>query len=205
MSTEAENIEIFRELVEIWARERINKIYSNAGPHEANIVMSTIFKYSKKSVKIFAKDLNGVISECDGCDDSFFINLNSFLQQPKSKLEVIIESLPEKKTNQQLRFYNLLLQRAQVEQSKPVQERKVEFKKATTEFLNDNKKLRIDELKSTVPYDPINYAIGDETIFRYQYDSSRKAAKFSFNNENIVNFLKNNFDSYFNQLPNVVT
>lgn len=76
------------EYVEKLASTMENEVFFNSGPTHASIVMSRIFKYSNKTVKIFCGGFNGDVSN----DPTYLKYAEEFLNKSDTKLIAIVEN-----------------------------------------------------------------------------------------------------------------
>lgn len=79
----------YRIAIENLAKNSSSSLFENSGPSHAAIVMGNIFKNSNKSVKIFAGDFNGAVS-----DNPYYLEgLKSYLAKGKP-IQIIFENNP---------------------------------------------------------------------------------------------------------------
>ena len=76
----------YSELVEKLASNKDGLIFLNSGKEHASIVMSNIFKYSTKNVKIFAGDFNGSV-----CGDSNYQREFKKFVERSGKVQIILQ------------------------------------------------------------------------------------------------------------------
>lgn len=81
-------IKEYTEFVEKLASTSENEVFFNSGPVHAAIVMSRIFKYSEKNVKIFCGGFNGEVSN----NDEYLKYLDEFLSKPETSITAIVEN-----------------------------------------------------------------------------------------------------------------
>jgi len=81
--------ENYKEFVENLASEGRDELFFNSGPINAAFVMSRIFKYSEKTVKIFCGNFNNTVLN----DEEYLKYLEAFLKRGKLKI-LVEEELP---------------------------------------------------------------------------------------------------------------
>ncbi|HKR06839.1 MAG TPA: hypothetical protein VJY62_19545 [Bacteroidia bacterium] len=192
LTTNKEYLE-FLEKCENWANSNSTEIYSNDGAPQANAVMSTIFKKSQEQIRIFANNVDGTISQCCECDDTFMKSLGEFISRPNTNLKVVIQTKPDHPA----KFFNFLVHKSKEENSR------VELKIASSAFLNNILSKRPPGEKSVRGNEYIHFATGDSHMFRIEYDSVLHNAKFSFKNETFTKLLIDDFDSFLSSCEKV--
>src|ERR1700722_10490935 len=85
------NIEAYRVLIEQIADQSDPNAFYNSAKEHASIVMANIFKKSKISLRILARDLNGAVSN----DYDYQVNLTKFLHKENGHLYVLLEKIPK--------------------------------------------------------------------------------------------------------------
>lgn len=76
----------YTEFVEKLASQGKDEVFFNSGPEHAAIVMSRIFKYANKEVRILCGGFNGAVSN----DEEYLRYLEAFLQKG-GKLKILVE------------------------------------------------------------------------------------------------------------------
>ena len=135
-------LEEYKADLDILFKKNLSIQFNNKGKDHAILVMSKIFDSSYKSIKIFARDFNGDISD----NQLYLESLKAFLSKNESKIQVIFEGNP----NPDSRALNVLRQ-FQVKNPE-----KVELKKANQTQINEFKEYLINDEKM------IHFAIGDD-------------------------------------------
>ncbi len=190
-----QELKLFRADLNELASKKSSDTLSNDGPQKANAVMSTIFNHATNEIRIFANDMDGTISECVDCDNTFLNSLQTFLQRPGTRLKVIIE----KKPDMQKQLFTFLKSKHDESKSTNELDRKVDFRIASPEFKTEIASARPKDQNSEVDNELIHFATGDPSLFRVEYDSKSHNATFSFNNEPVTTYLNKIFDSHFKE------
>lgn len=167
----------YTENIENLAKTKDTIIFKNSGADHAAAVISRIFKYADKEVRLFVYDMDGAINK----KGDYLQNLTDFLKKGK-KISVLFEDKPKKDTE----VFELL--------SRPEYTEQIQLKKANEAFLRDCKKISVDEFKFT---------LGDDRMFRIENDSNKHTAFCSFNNDVYPKILIDIFDKHFSECQNI--
>lgn len=174
------NLENYKKSVEILALTESNLVFKNSNHYHANIVLVNIIKGSKNNICIYDDNLSGDIADID---NQFVTELTESVRNKEIKLKICVkERHPE--NNFQTQLINL-------SKSNPD---KVFIRIANEEFR--------DSIISNFESD-LNFAIGDEKMFRLEYGDSvanERKAFCSFNNEDYSTRLSKVFNRYFDTL-----
>jgi hypothetical protein len=144
--------EAYRIAIENLAKNNDPSVFNNSEPAHAAIVLGNIFKNSNNSVKIFAKDFNGKVSD----NDYYTTYLKSYLDKNKP-ITVVFEEVP-KPTSKAL---------ALLQKYKCIKDSNISIK-----VLTEN-----SPLKSSP-----NFTVGDNKMFRVETSKEDYTAVCSFNN-----------------------
>lgn len=170
----------YKEFVSELAANKDGKTFFNSGKDHASVVMSNIFKYSNNTIRMHSGNLNG-----DVCKDSDYIsNLDNFLAHDNTKLYLSLDQYDDKKMNREI--YTLLKFYQRNYTSKVIV-------KTTKGYFIDN-----DTRQKT------HFIVGDDSMYRLEYNTSDYQARCSFSNEEDCKVLINLFDTLFNN-PNQAT
>jgi hypothetical protein len=174
------NLENYKKSVEILALTESNLVFKNSNQYHANIVLTNIFKNSKKIIRIYDDNLSGDIADLD---NQFMTELVEFTKNKDTVLKICIKEHCQINTFQ--------TQIVNLSKSNP---NKVYIKIASQEFR--------DSIANNFDSD-LNFAIGDEKMFRLEYgdtEAKERKAFCSFNNEEYPIKLSRVFNNYFESL-----
>lgn len=161
----------YQRIVEQLALEGKPLTFNNSGPSHASIVISTIFKYTKKIIRIYAKNLDGTISNIGDYQNE----LNEMVNRD-IKIKLIIDELPKPFSEAFLILHDFSAKS------------KATIKFSSQEFRNG----------IAFHYNPnTHFIIGDEEKFRLEYDNFKHQALCGFNNLKISAQLISLFDEHF--------
>lgn len=154
------------------ADKKQDALFFNTGALHASFVMSTIFDSSKETIKIFAGNLCGQVSDTE----TYRTSLNHFLSK-NGKLQVLLQeskmiTSAEPPIFDMLKFYNI------------VKFGNVEVKKLKGSMLG----LEGD----------MHFTVGDNKMYRLEYDVESFKAEGNFNNPIESGRLSTIFDDAFN-------
>jgi hypothetical protein len=170
------NIEEYRNYIEQLAIEGKKLTFSNRGEQHALIAISTIFKYSKKELLIFAGDLCGKVAT----NQLYINNIEKFLNK-NGHIKILLDSYSDasnfKETNNSLfeifKYSN--------------------FFKPNSIVVKSSKVI----LKLGENSEQIHFTVGDDAMFRLERDTKTFAATGSFNDIEFCSILKTNFNDIF--------
>ena len=175
----------FRKNIEDIARNKTSSILSNDSPEQANVIIANIFRHAENRVRIFAKNLDGEISSNAMAGNYYFNALDEFLGKPNSTLDVLIEESPAKESF----LFAKLKQKSSVSNQ-------VRFKFASEEFKEEVRKLRPEDQPASQESELLHFVVGDNSMFRIEYDLKSHKANFCFNNEEVSTQLNKLFEDH---------
>jgi Iap family predicted aminopeptidase len=148
--------------VDALAKVREDRTFFNSGPNHAAIVMSRIFKYSDKVVRIFSGGFNGAVSN----DSEYLQELEGFLSRG-GKVQVVVEKdLSDKESTKIYKVLRKFPDRVAVYQT-------------DLQVLNQETK------------QPVHFAVGDETMLRVETSTDDYTAQVNFGNvDEAATFIK---------------
>lgn len=164
--------------IELLAETKSTDIFRNAGDAHAVVVFYHIFKNSKSTVRILAKNLCNVVTQSKLYRDA----LISFLSNGKSTLQLLLEetgvdALDKKQEDSIFKF--LLPYRDQI----TIKKTDKKIKRGTAE--------------------EIHMCIGDNSMYRIETDTKNRHAEGCFNDSEYVSILIQEFDKLFNSATDV--
>ena len=174
------NLENYKKSVEILALTESKLVFKNSYHSHANIVLTNIIKYSKKSICIYDDNLSGDIANID---KQFITELIETIRNKETVLKICVKD--------NCQFNNFQTEIVNLSKSYPD---KIYIKIASQEF-------RESIVKSFES--DINFAIGDDKMFRLEYgdiEANERKAFCSFNNEEYPSKLSKIFNTYFEKL-----
>ncbi len=176
-----EQILEFAAIVEKYAEDRNDGIYSNSGPVHASIVLGNIFKNTTKSIFAFVEDLNGTVTNHPYCKENF----DRMLSNQEIEINYILRNNPFNDKKIDKTVINKLIERARLNP-----------KKTKLYLLKDSDK----DIYSD------NFTLSDESAYRYENDTKNYIAFFSFKDKEktntsrireIFNILQTNYSELF--------
>lgn len=174
---EKKSIIEYRESIERFASDSSELVFDNSGIDHAAVVLSTIFKYSEDTIRIYAHNMNGEISSQECYKDSIenFINSSKKLMiavdKPENLSETIKKYLANKCSNVEVKIANESFKRELISSSK-------------------------DKILH-------HFAVGDKKMIRVELDSQSHKALCSFNLPKTSNTLINIFDKHYKNFETV--
>lgn len=178
-----DQIEIYRKSVEILALTESNLIFKNSNPIHANIVLTNIVKNSNEKILIYDDDLSGDIANVDL---QFITEITEYVKNKNGVLKICVKGLCEKN-----KFQDQIISLANDYPEK------VYIKLANPEFRENI----IKEFNSD-----LNFAVGDEQMFRLEYGNTlleERKAFCSFNNEEYPLKVDNFFAKHYENLKSL--
>lgn len=145
--------------VEDLAKSSTDEFFFNSGPIHAAIVMSNIFRFSNKIVRIYTGGFNGAISN----DKNYRINLEAFLSRDGSKMKIL--ALKDYRKKETCKIFSIL--------DKYIH--KVEYKLTDSIVINKDDNT------------PIHFTIGDEKMTRVELNISNYIAQVNLGNHDFAN------------------
>lgn len=170
---EIKALEEYRKSVDYLADEGNNLEFNNKDEYHAAFVMAAIFRSAKKSIKIFAGNFSGEIS-----------NSKIYLDQLKNsihgdtKVEVVFENTP----NENSECLNMLKGLKKAGKNIHLSVLPPKYKKDVLD----------KQLNGAIGH----FTIGDDRMFRYETDKNKFTAYCNFDDKNIVSTLNKNFDIF---------
>lgn len=167
----------YKHSVSLLADSKSPLTFNNSGPSHASIVISTIFKHTKSRIRIYAKNLDGTISNIGDYQEE----LNQMLQRRVS-IQVIVDEIPKPHSNA---FKILHANNASVE----------------IKFSSDELKKNL-----AFHYNPdTHFIVADDLMFRLEYDNYRHQALCGFNDTKRSQQLIDIFDSHFEDCKTIIS
>lgn len=167
-----DDLKKYREAIDILARKSEDFIFDHGGIEKSSIIMSTIFKYAKSCLRIYAGNLNGGISN----QENYLNNLNDFIErggEVKVLIQVINSTSPSK-AYQLLDMYS---------------------------GFNENVKILPTDTELIDPrrHKSFHFTVGDNKMLRVETDTENYVGYASFNSPEIAKKLSDIFDKIFQQ------
>jgi len=171
-SNHADNavLNLFIEKIEFLASNQVSEDFFNSGSNHALIVLKTIAKYAKNSIKILAGNLCTSISS----DPEYLNHLKNFFLGG-GKIQVLLCDFENGNDHFNKGIYKLF----------------VEYKNSV-ELKKTNARFEIQE------GNPIHFTVADNRMYRLETDVNGKVARGNFNDTKNSTILENAFDSVFN-------
>jgi hypothetical protein len=172
-----ENIEEllkYEKKVKSLAMTQSEMLYYNSGADHASIVMESIFNTSNNVIRIFAGNFNDEV--CQKTGDRYVKALKNYLLKGK-KVMVLLNELENKET------YNLILD--------------VLKQYSSSDKYRNNISVRLTTFKPQQDGLSIHFTVGDDLMYRLEYDTKNFLAEFSFNRKDKVASLTKIFDSVY--------
>jgi phosphatidylserine/phosphatidylglycerophosphate/cardiolipin synthase-like enzyme len=158
------------------ANTKSNELHYNSGADHASIVMESIFDTASEEIKIFAGNFNEEVCQKPG--ERYIQSLKRYLLKGV-KIKVLLNdsgSIGQK---------NLVLSLLKRYSSN-------DFYKDNISVKTTNKTVSRDDFKN------IHFTVGDNRMYRLEYDTQSFLAEFSFNREEKSKSLSLEFDTIFN-------
>jgi hypothetical protein len=172
-----ENIEEllkYEKKVKSLAITKSEMLYFNSGADHASIVMESIFNTSNNLIKIFAGDFNDEV--CQKTGDRYVKALKNYLLKGK-KIMVLLNELENKEK------YNLILD--------------VLKQYSSSDKYKQNISVKLTTFKPQQDGLNVHFTLGDDLMYRLEYDTKNFLAEFSFNRKDKVASLTKIFDSVY--------
>ncbi len=151
-----------------------DELIFNSGPVHAAIVMSRIFKYSMKEVKIFCGGFNGAVSN----DYEYLYFLEEFLKRKGTRLSILAEA--DLSNNNTSKVYELLKK----------------YSDKVTMYKTPHKvRYSIDNDKIA----NIHFTVGDNKMLRLETNTDEYIAQVNFGNEDSAGFYKSIFQQIWDK------
>lgn len=166
----SEDLNKYRKAINNLAGKNEDLIFDHAGVEKSSIIMSTIFKYAKSSLRIYAGNLNGGISE----KKEYLSSLNNFIER-EGEVKVLIQNIDSTNPSE---AYQLLDMYSGFNEN-------VKILLTNTELINPKK------------HQSFHFTVGDNNMFRVETDTKNFAGYASFNSPEIAKNLCEIFDSIF--------
>jgi hypothetical protein len=173
-----DDIDSYRESIIEWAKERKPIVFPNKGSQHAAIVIGQIFNEAKDIVRIYAKNMNGDISEFQ----DYRFGIENFLNCNTNRLKVLLDEKPNPESSTLM----FILNKAKQENNN------ISVKFASSEFRGKLEAIRKNS------NDKLHFTIGDNSMVRIETNDETHEAKFcSFNKPSTAQPLAEFFDYYF--------
>lgn len=172
-----ENIEEllkYEKKVKSLAITKSEMLYFNSGADHASIVMESIFNTSNNLIRIFAGNFNDEV--CQKTGDRYVKALKNYLLKGK-KIIVLLNELESKEK------YNLILD--------------VLKQYSSSDKYKQNISVRLTTFKPQQDGLNVHFTLGDDLMYRLEYDTKNFLAEFSFNRKDKVASLTQIFDSVY--------
>ena len=154
----------YDEAIKTLADLKDSEIFDNSGPDHGTIVMSNIFRTATDHIRIFAGNLNGMVSK-----DEYLKELENYLSKG-NKLSLILEKTPYRDSKKTTAIDII--------------------EKYQKKFPN---KISITCLNKNNPFLNlgIHFTVGDDRMYRFETDVTKFTARCSFNDSAFaINLLK---------------
>lgn len=171
---EALELFIYEKEVKFLAKSRSDVLYYNSGANHASIVMESIFNTALSEIKIFAGNFNDEV--CSNQGDRYVKALKGYLLKGK-KLKVLLNDVNT------IGSYNLILD--------------VLKQYASSEKFKNNISVRTTVVKPKQDSFDIHFTVGDNSMYRLEYDTQKFLAEFSFNRPEKAKSLASRFDEIY--------
>ena len=151
------------------AEEKSQLVFPNFGPHNAGVVISNMFRMSKRDVIIYTHSFNKDVAR-------YYINdLHKFLDDKKGKMKILVEKdcIHKNEVIEEISKYS-----------------------ANIEIRVISEK-GIDELKREFNNKDCHLSVYDGEMFRLEIDKSSRKALCSFSNKEIAETLTKRFEKIF--------
>lgn len=168
----------YKTAIEHLSKTRTSFAFQNSGPAHASIVISTIFKNAENAVRIYANNINGVISDIG----DYLESVERYIKKGKEFMLIVKNEVPPNS--------NLLKLLKDLSVNYP----NITVKKANKEFVSSIKNLYNKE---------VFFVVGDKASYRLELDNSTHVATCNFNDESIASLLVNAFDKHYKACPNL--
>lgn len=165
----------YRELLDTLRNGRVNMSITNSGPQHADQLISAIVRSSERELRMFAKNMNGDVHGVKG--STLVDDLRKAVVERGVKVQVLLSDRPEKLSDLLMALVSLREETG-----------KVSIRYAPKPFMDRV----IDQFKA------LNYfTVGDDGMYRRQYDSNQQIAVGNFNDPVTAKQLASLFDSAF--------
>jgi len=166
----------YEKAVDYMAEIKSDKVFSNDSRDHAAIVMSKIFKYSEKELRIYANNFNGAVSS----QKKYLDSLTSFIRK-EGRISLVYKSEPDDSS----------LAYQMIKKYKQKFDSKVRIKQANGKF---------NQLIGTVLNEDYHFAIGDDNMLRIEVKPAPVFGAFvCFNSKKEAEKLVRVFDEFFEE------
>jgi len=155
--------------VYILANKELNLEFNNKDSFHASIVMSSIFEKSNKSLQFFSGSFKG-----DICDQPLYLDALKTALNKDITIDIIFENNPNADSECYKLLKNTINSKA-----------KISVSKIDSKYLTNVRDLNI-KLH--------HFLIGDDKMFRYEFDGDSYQAYCNFDDKESVKILQKNFD-----------
>lgn len=160
----------YNESVSFSADNNLNNVLYNEGDNHAIVIFSNIFRTSKQEILLYAKNIFSDKNEVT-TSSNYINSLIGFLGNEDVKLKILLTEYNPEKDNNLLR------------------ENIIKYKDKITIRINNKQSIKRESK-------PIHFCIGDNRMYRLEYDIKKRKAICNFND--VTSCTK--FTSFFNQL-----
>lgn len=170
----------YRKAVEYYASNNIDYLFHNKGSAHAQIIFENIFKNAREHIRISALNLwNTEVVRTK----EYLEALKLFLDQPKTKLDILVKSMPadeELTEESDNNIYRILY-------SHPA-------------YLAGRIRIKTGNGKcfKTIEGSEIHFCTADGHMYRYEDDITERTAQCNFNDSDTAKNFETLFDSAFN-------
>jgi hypothetical protein len=165
----------YAKAVSVLAENRDSTVFSNSGPGHATIVLSNIFRFATDHIRMFAGDLNGIVSKGD-----YLIRLHEYLSN-NNRFSLILEKELDNEYIKNNKALSLIYHH------------KKNNNKITVWYINNK-----EAIKSVIGDKVFHFCVADNEKYRFETDTEKYTAVCSFNDSHkarrlieIFNSLKN--------------
>lgn len=149
-------------------------LYYNSGADHASIVMESIFNTSNNLIRIFAGNFNDEV--CQKTGERYVKALKNYLLKG-GKIMVLLNELENEEK------YNLILD--------------VLKQYSSSDKYKQNINVKLTKFKPQQDGLNVHFTVGDDLMYRLEYDTKNFLAEFSFNRRDKVASLIQTFDSIY--------
>lgn len=164
----------YREIIEQFARDRVDQRVSNGMPMHAKILLETIFKTAAAEVRIFTGELNESVFG----DKELKRSVKKFLSKPYSNLQILIQKENDNDWMSKHPFISFIKSL----ESSEVPHGSVEIRFAQGAYSSDEAK---------------HFSVMDNDGYRFEHDHSNTLAVANFNEPKTAQQLRLVFDVAF--------
>lgn len=160
----------YNESVSFSANEKLNNVLYNEGNAHAIVIFSNIFRTAEQEILLYAKNIFSNENEVTS-SPNYITSLINFLEKENTQMKILLTEYNPENDNNILR------------------ENIIKYKDKIKIRINTNQSIKKGG-------EPIHFCIGDNRMYRLEYDTEARKAICNFND--ITSCSK--FISFFNQL-----